>query len=427
MRAVERSVPLIALLLLTVGLAGCLGSSGKEAGDPADANVTENLTPDNVGNYTVNSTVQVDEDTRFDPDSDLHAHDYWEGRESVTIVDGRTVQVDWAAWGQRCSATASCHQVTGWVVDVPVAGSGPPNFVYPGTGRIDVTLSWSSQGLEDAFDGFSPKVCVSNRGYVPNCRASDLTTNATHVYASSGQTWTIEDDDVVNRWTADPPHAEKSNWRFLVLPCRDRGGSGQCSPQVAPNVGTSEFTVTVTIHKAPGDLPLDPPHFAFFDDDERELTLLDAYPVADGRLKATHQQWLAERSQGTERVLWYVGGAQIQAARAMERSEQPVVPGQTQRLTATLEWTSGTDASLQLKYRSAADAWQSDWRTVPTTSDCGSGCIEATIPVKPGEADSPYALKTQWEFGIFHTGETPVPMTDFQVTLSIHALREETA
>lgn len=426
MEGTPRTVLLAGLVLLSLGLAGCLGGSGQQPQDTVD-DVDDDITADNVDNYTNNSTIEIGEDTEFDPNSDLHEHDFWGGDESVAIVEGQTVRIDWQQWAVQCSLTASCHQAPMRIVDVPIADSAEdPNFVFPGTGSLDVELEWASDGLEDAHDGFDPKVCVTNRGYVPTCEPDDLTTNTTHVYTDNPETWTIDDDGIVNRRTTDPPHAQKSNWRFAVLPCRDTDASGPCSPQQIPNVGMTEFTMTVTIHRAPGNLPVDPPHFAFYGDDD-QLAVLDGFPVSQGSFKATHQQWMAEQTQDQERVVWYVGGSQIQQAKAQGLSEQPVIPMTTRDLTVTLEWTSGTSKALELKYRSAADNWQAAWRDPPSDpGSCGDGCLEYTIPVDKGEGDSPYALVTQWEFGVFHASDDPMPMTDYDVTLSIVAHEEGT-
>lgn len=419
MKGTPRTVALVGLVLLSLGLAGCLGGSGQQPQQDVQ-DQEEDITADNVKNHTNNSTVDIDENTEFDPNSDLHEHDFWDGEESITIVDEETVEIDWQRWAVQCSLTASCHQAPRWMVDIPISEDDDPNYVFPGTGSVEITLEWASEGLEDQHEGFDPKVCVSNRGYVPSCRTSDLTTNATHVFTENPGTWTIDDEDVVNRQTTDPPHASKSNWRFLFMPCREQDASGPCTPQELPNVGISEFTVTVTIHRASGDLPVDPPHFAFYGDRE-ELEILDGFEVSSGSLKATHQQWMAKQTQDQERVLWYVGGAQIKQAVIQGQSEQPVVPGATRDLTVTVEWSSGTDKALKLKYRTAADNWQADWRAPSGSSECGSGCVEFTIPLEDDEGDSPYALVTQWEFGVFHDSDDPLPMTDYEVSLSITA------
>lgn len=419
-----RKLPLAVLalvLLVTTGLAGCIGGQSQTAQDTGPADVEPNVTADNVKNFTNNSTVKVENDTEFDPSSTIHPHDYWDGRESVTLVDGETVQIDWGQWTAECALTASCHQAPKFMVDVPVDPEDP-RFVYPGTGQVDVTLTWESEGLEQSARTLLPVVCLSNRAFVPNCETDDLSTNDTHVYESPGETWSISDDGIVNRQTADPPHALKSNWRFLVRPCSDGSPSGQCYPQLVPNVGMTQFTMTVTIHRAPGDLPVDPPHFAFYGEED-QLTVLEGYKVASGAAKGTQQQWMSQNLRNDPLVLWRIGGAQIRAAEGLGQSEQPVIPFETLQVTAQIEWKTDTGGDLELRYRTAADNWDDPWRSVESASSCGDGCIDYTIPVTQEEADSPYALQTQWEFGIFHTGDTPTPMSNYEVTLDITAHR----
>lgn len=406
--------------MLSLALAGCISGSS-QTGPDADKAVNEtNLSDDEVENLTKNSTIKTKEDVQFDPDSTVHAHDYWKGREQVQLVQ-ETIQIDWERYAQRCATSATCHQAPTFMVDVPI-DPNDPTFVYPGTGSIDVTLAWSSSGLE-TVPNFRPEACVSNQAFIPNCQPSTQNTNATHVYASSGDVWTIDKPEIVNRVTTDPPHALKSNWRFAVRPCND-SVDGRCWPQGVPNVGMTEFTLTATIHRSGEDLPVDPPHFAFYGE-QTELKVLDGFIVSEGALQNTLGKWWSRTLGQDEGPLWRVTGTHIRFAEEIGKSEQPVIPFRTDEVRVELSWETGQDVPLGLKYRSAADGWQSAWRDPSPEGTCGSNCLSYTIRLTQEEADSPYALKTQWEFGIFHEGDDPRPMTNYQVTLDVTAHRAE--
>lgn len=414
----EGRLPVIVWLgvLISVSLSGCLGSGGNPA-PTGDDRLSEDGN-DSIDDMTNNSTVKVTNRTEFDPDSTVHVHDLWKGRKKVEIVD-ESVTLDWPQWVEDCPSRVSCTDTPAFVVDVPVDAEDP-RYVYPGTGSLEAILTWDSQGFDDAASGLAPMVCVTNRAYLPNCQTDDLSTNTTHVYGTSGETWTIDDPDVVNRHTMDPPHTLKSNWRFAVYPCNSGEGNGDCYP---PNVGMTSFTLEVTIQRGERDLPRDPPHFAFYQD-RTELDILEDHQVGSGTYKSTHQSWMARQEDESPSPLWRVAGPQIRLAFHQGSSDQPVIPIETWKVEAVLEWSSEDQTQLGLGYRTAADGWQAPWTRPEDPGSCGSGCLRYVMPVGDSETDSPYAHQTQWGFGVFHTDDQPRPLRNYDVTLSIRAFRK---
>lgn len=424
----SRLLPLagVTVVLLASVLAGCLGGA---PASPSTGGQTLNESPTNETNRTEDlrnkSVIRPKNDTPTDPESSLHPHDYWDvGEEHVLIDTERTI--DWSDYETECLPRDGllCYHSPGFEVNVPIdAEDYTPNFVFPGTGRMNVTLEWSSSpSPEDQADHFRPGVCIVYTAVGGTwCEGPARGDIRTHWYSEPG-TWTIEDEEHLGPDTWDPPHSIKSNWRFKVRACQPVTTGGPC---VMPNVGISQFHLEVTIARGESDLPIDPPHFDYFQD-RNSAALLEDWTIAEpqGAVPARHtaSEWVGTL-QDEERVMWYVGGSEISSAVEAGRSEIPVVGGGTNEMTVEVRWRNQFPIDLGLRYRTAADNWHEPW-DVPSgdPTDCSDGewsCRNYTIPVESIEQDSPYAHRTDWEWAVVFQSDEPVPLVDHEVRMDI--------
>lgn len=412
----RRTLPLLlGLLLVVVPLAGCIGGSGSanQAADTGDVNNTTNQSIDEVKNATKNSTIEVNKEQEFDPSSSVHPHDYWSGRESVTIVDELNVQTN---WGDRLSTDpVRWSTQPKFTVDVPTK-QGPegqiiPNMVFPGTGSMDITLSWSGSTTNGV------RLCLTNQGAGDRSNFCASDGQAEHLYESSGETWTITKDDtdsdndpLLDKETWDAPHSLKSDWRFQVHLCAGPRTQAQCPPAT----GISGFTLSVTVNRGDNDLPIDPPHFAFYNNKD-SLTVIPEHTRNSGA--SNYPTWtrnlyprLTNNQDDVQTVpSGYYNGFLMTTDPAINTGT-PVVSWETSKLVATLSWsTNGEPENLVLKYRTASDAWGDPWRSAEQFGECSNQECTYDIPVTQTEADSPYATTTQWEFGIFSDQDVDNP------------------
>lgn len=406
---------LIVVMAVTV-LAGCIGGTGEATDDGGDDPVADNdtpLDPDEVRNRTeeTNSTVEIDKNQTFKEASDFHPHDYWNlvpSRTIVTAAEG-TVEVDWESHYSAC--LPFCPAAPTVTIDVPerrVEGTPLSNFVFAGTGKMELTLSWESQG---GTLGADPVLCVKNT--FPNafsCFNSDMY-NATRTFEESGETWTITSEDhpdLLSRRTWDPPHSSKSNWRFGIDVCRT-APLNRC----VPDVDKTRFSLEVTVHRGNDTLPVDPPHFSYFGEEEA-LTVADGMKVRSGTIFNGPNWWYRTSPfQSDRQAIATIGAIDLRD------SDQPVIPPETRQVVVDLAWSSSNDASLELGYRAANDRWEDPWET-PDPTDCSSSldrCSRYVIPIESGMTDSPYAHRTQWAWAIF-SDDPGLLSGDIQMTIT---------
>lgn len=403
---------LLVLMLAAIPVAGCVGNTGAGPADQSEltdpANDTgedgERSGPDDV-NVSDNSTVEIKNETKFDPSSRVHPHDYWGDREEVVILD-REVQVDWAEEIRRDPHVLDNPK---FVVDILPEEREGKNFVFPGTGEIEITLSWS--GGEGA-----KRLCVVNSGAF----SGFCDKGVSHWYERSGDLWTIDNatagGDFLTEETWDEPHSLKSDWRFEIWLCR-QGGDAAFFNRCPADLDVDSFELTVTIARGGMDLPVDPPHFAFYEDNAT-ITILDQVTLSGGPVQSNWFGQADRQARGDSRAYWYVSGFELTNPPLDEHSEVPVVAWATQRLVATLEvdaLNSGP-SPLVLNYRTASDPWSTEWNEAG--EPCSDTCIYE-IPVDSVHADSPYALRTQWEFGIFPAEVPAQPLADYEVGLKL--------
>lgn len=411
-------LPVAAVLLVTV-LAGCIGGGGSSSSVP-DANATDtdrNETEVNETDLKNKSPIDAREDTEFDANSTFHVHDYWGGDERIEIVDEQRSP----SWQSRLQAEplGALSSVPRFTVDV-LPRDDRPNFVYPGTGKVVMELTWSGD------ESISPRVCVTNAGHAGNiCSASQT---RSFRFQSPGDVRQIdrqEDSKFLRPETVDPPHALKSNWRFQVWICEEEVTEGVCTP--ARDV--TDFGLKVSIVRGNESLPLDPPHFAFYGNKD-ELTIVDDVTVQSGQADASWPRRTVESTRGEQQPIWAKGGFWL--ANFCDACPVPVVPVQTEVLLVTLSWSSPT-AEMTFGYKSARTPWADPYEVVDGGSSCGETCVGIEVPMPDDgdvtPTDSPYAHQTQWRFAIFPAQDPPRPLVasdpgGYEITLSIHAYKD---
>lgn len=225
---------LVLCLLIALPLAGCLGasqgSSGPDAQGPADGDDdTDDL------NYS-NSSVRVRNGTQFVDDSQPHTHDYWSGKQSVTILD---------------SAFSFLDRGTNVLRSTVKFQPAPGKSVLPGTARMEVTLSW---------DG-----AMSDQMHVSFYRPGPFTTLQNDTRLDNGETWSFPVP--TEGW--DVPHARRSLWQFRINRLRWYDHS------------TETVDVKITVHRTNRSLPLDPPHFDQFEGLDKKRLFSETYEDGD--------------------------------------------------------------------------------------------------------------------------------------------------
>lgn len=421
----------IGLLLVAGPLAGCIGGTGSQEPGPSAAGPGDQGNLSNATNETEQlrnkSVIEVRNGTPTNPNSSFHPHDYWDvGEEHVLIDTTRTI--DWGQYMQDCLPREGllCYEYPSFEVNVPIDTEDfEPNMVFPGTGRMNVTLEWESQtpsSLESSSGSpLQPGVCIvyTAQGSLW-CEGAARGDIPLHTFSEPG-TWTITDPSHLNEDTTDPPHSVKSDWRFKVWACNPPGGGVPCA---APNAGMTEFNLKVSIFRGERDLPLDPPHFDFYGD-RPSAALLEDYTVAADEGGQVPRHTLGEfygSTQDEERVIWYVTAGTIATADQEDRSEIPIVAPGTQSMTVKVRWKNAQPIDLGLKYRTAMDNWHQPWRIPQDPEDCSDdewSCESYTIPVTELQQDTLYAQRTDWQWGISFQSDQPIPLDDHEVRVGI--------
>lgn len=251
----------VALVVLT----GCIGATpeGPNASPTADDDPSEgNVTPDHAG-------------------AAPHVHDLWQGATTRELVNDTydLIAVDRDPEGDgpvgeqvRPNACRAGYLSTclGSVSFMPPGPDGDHRYVVPpGTGALEVTISWDSPTITGVFLQYRPAY-------------DDDHIWDTGAFETSGQTRTIAAPDVNTTWTqfpltwTDDGHAQLSRWRFRAHAYTD-----------GESIAFSEGAIQVSIRVLRGDgpLPAEPPHPDWYGDRDRYL-LAAATQNVDGALAA---------------------------------------------------------------------------------------------------------------------------------------------
>lgn len=431
-------------VLLTVLVAGCIGGASDT---DVDDGPVDNETDEPIENRTNGSQIEFPDDAPFDPNSSLHPHDYWGNQEEIVIADRHQVEGFHHGYTvEKCTTGGlACPPRGAREVAIPIdPEADKPTYVYPGTGKIEVSLDWEGANTFNV----EPTLCVTNSGNSPlavGClaRGQNQAYNASHTFSTPGETWTMEGEPLISSQTWDVPHTLKSKWRFLLLAeqCaqEERGTfSAQCIPA---DIDTFYFSAKIV--RGDQDLPLDPPHLDYYGGASSlvalpQTTLDDAdHPLQgdcdqSGPVIKPTTSWYSEqaREQETEPLCQFRGGALFNKAyREEPEGRAPIIPPGTSLVEIELAWDAGDDApnapGVHLGYRDAATNWDEGW-TKPDPASCSGGTCTYELPIGNEEADSLYAIKSVWEFAVFpDIPEQPAsPWDGISVDMSVTAHKE---
>lgn len=337
--------PLVAvLLLLPAALAGCF--SDEETAAPIEPALNESASQD-AANLTIDDgTVPMDEDIGHMP----HIHDYWQGRERVTLMDEDLTTTERDTFGFTfMNLFGQKAAVGGKLFELPEGAT-----VFEGTGQLDVTVSWSDPTVTG----------VSLRYQSPAQREFSEA-----IPLVSGTATTIE----VAPEMTDMPHEKTSRWTFMLAPA----DSGQAM------YGKIHVTVDIVRMRDVTKFPGHPELFG----DANTLTLYS------GPGRSSQQNFVLGIAT------FVTGGASDTDGVASEK----VVPMETQTITANLTITSATAnlgrvEDIQFLYR-AADAWRFEEANL-VSGDVETGIYQFAFPVTMEQTDSPYSETSQWRFDV---------------------------
>lgn len=335
-------------LLMALLLVGCVGSSP---------------TPPAVSPAAVASNVSVVDDGSA-PNATLgampHQHDYWRGRERVTILD-------------KDVAMGSPNGTLFWPIMLenrPALGGAlvrlPDNAtVFEGTGQIDLTVSWSDPAITGVEVSWKPT------GVAKFSESKTL---------ESAKPLAIP----VTAQMTDEPHATRSAWAF-AFQASGPGGAGVSAGSVHVKADIVKMRAIETFPAHP-DLFEGKAALRIFDQDASIRSQPPADPagqseqVQEGGFPLTHP-----------------------------------VPPETRTLLVRLEvkqlasqnpTADPADARFLFKAANTAFFWQG---AAPAKRDGKIAYYK--IAVKPGEGDSFYAKESQWRLWPYHEDDAgPVPL-----------------
>ena len=334
------SLPLV-LLLLSAAFAGCVGNDQPAPADAAAMATNESA----LGNVTVDDgTTEMDMDVGHMP----HLHDYWLGKERVTVMD-EDVEVDQFRALQMTFINTfflGTPGVGGAFFGLPEGG-----LVYEGTGKMEIVASWTDPTVTGAGLRYRTPASESFSEVLP---------------LTQGQPLTI---DITPEMT-DMPHDKESRWLFVLVPA----STGQAI------VGNVHFKIDIVRMR---DITLFPGHPELFGG-AHTLTLFE------GAAKSSQQNW----------ATMIAGAATQNQAESGVRSAK-VVPMETMSMTANVTVTSATTnigevSNVSFLYKAAGSFGYT--RAQMLSGDPATGVYQFGWPVEMSQTDSPYAKLSQWAF-----------------------------
>lgn len=359
-----------ALLVIALLVAGCVSQQAPStASSPA-------ATP-------ANSTVPVDDGSAASKAAAAtmaempHVHDYWQGRERVTLFDGDLQpdpeNVTFATLFQAVSGRPGA--VGGQEFSLPDGKT-----VYEGTGRMDLTATWSDPRVTGV--SFIYKSAANgdyqNGGRLENAKTFQLP---------------------VTPPMTDMPHAKSSKWWF---------GFG---PDPTPGALAGPWHLRIDIVRM-YNVSLFPAHPDFWGGKDT-LVLLDA--THHGQVDSYAKRSTEPATQGNFTEDWV--------------SFAHVVPMETTAVTLTVTITSASSTPGQVTafglFYHGADT-QNPFRCPVKPISSLPSTLSWTVPSTMQMTDSPYANHTDWRF-LVEPQVTPAPgapqmggMTD--VTYDYHVV-----
>lgn len=340
---------LVLLLVGAAGLSGCMDSGGDTPTvetDPATTQAQSSTGAD--ANATVDDgTTEMPKDIGAKP----HAHDYWTGKERVTLLD-QDVQID-----PFTAVFFSFVNVFGW--QTPAVGGTVLQLpdgaiVFEGTGKLEFTASWSEPTMT---------------GMTLRYRSAASPQLSEPVPVTNGEVVSID----VTPDMSDMPHEKTSRWAFVLSP-----GAGQTM------IGSFHAKIDIVKMR---DIEAFPGHPELFNG-QHTLTLYDG--------PATSSQ----SSFATRTVKFVTAGGGVE-----EEYLRPaaVVPMETMAMTANVTITSATASVGKVNgaYFLVKPANSNGFRVANlVASDPDAGTYQFAWLVDMEQTDSPYAKTSQWAFDL---------------------------
>lgn len=332
-------------------LAGCAG----DAPEAADAARDDAAAPD----------VSFEEVPDVDAGASPHVHDYWSGRERVSIVDREyEITADEAVQWGIVSTLVLREPILG-MQEVSVAED---MLVYEGAGQLDITVTWQDPTI------------TGMRFLHRHAGSSEI---QPWLDAPNGETLTI----ALTPDMTDMPHAQVSRWAFLFA------AAG------TPPAMVGAFHVKMDVVKS------------------REVAEWPGHPDAWG---AATERLVADADGSSRSSLGPVGFLRQDDPWGTPADAIPAaatVPMGTASLVVTVT-VLGVDPAemdvdhLHLLVRTAADLeFDFDEADAPNASE-DRLTWTWTIPVDMGETDNPYAEESSWAFRVTAGYVTPVGPCD---------------
>jgi hypothetical protein len=345
----ERStLAFLALLLVgAAGFSGCMDNGGDAPTPEADAAAAQEQAAVDANATVDDGTAEMPKDLGAKP----HAHDYWTGKERITLLD-QDVQVD-----PFTAVFFSFVNVIGW--QTPAVGGAfvqlPDGaIVFEGTGKLEFTATWSEPTMT---------------GMTLRYRSAASTEFSEPVALGNGEILSLD----VSPEMSDMPHEKTSRWTFLLSP-----GSGQTM------IGSFHAKVDIVKMR---DIESFPGHPELFNG-ASTLTLYEG--------PATSSQ-----TNFAVRAVTFVtagGGVEEEYVRPTA-----VVPMETMAMTANVTITSAAASVGKVNgaFLLVKPANSNGFR-VPKmiASDPDAGTYQFAWLVDMEQTDSPYAKTSQWGFDL---------------------------
>jgi hypothetical protein len=334
----------IAFVLLMLLAAGCLGAKPAPAGNetPSATDAKGNLTGP-VDNGQSKAAIA-------DTGSVAHMHDYWQGKERVTLFDGDlTPDPENATFATVFRAlTQQGVYAGGMLWNLPDG-----KLVFEGTGRMELTATWTDPRNTDI--GFEYR----------SAEGGDFKAGGQF---ANGKAFLLP----ITPTMTDMPHSKSSRWAF---------GFG---PTQSPGATMGPFHLKIDIIKL-NAIELFPPHPDFWHGNHT-LSLLDTDHHGQVDSYAVRTANLATKGDFVEDMV----------------SLKHPVPMEAQAIRFDLKITSasstpGSVSSFGFFYHGADTANPFRCPVKPLNGTLPA-MLSWTVPVTMDETDSPYANDSQWQF-----------------------------
>ena len=342
--------PVLAVLLVAaLGASGCLGTQ-EEPGDAGPA------AEDAAGAAGGNGGDPAPTDTRMGPTAvngtgdRPHMHDYWAGKERVTLFEGEIdpSQVDPLGWTFYRMYAERQPMVGGAEWRLPDGA-----IVFEGTGQLDLTATWSD-----------PRVTSLAVSY----RTPEGPEYGPFQEMASGKTLSIP----VTPAMTDMPHMSTSRWGFAF------------AAGAAPGLAMAPFQLKVDVVKM-RDVDLFPAHPDLFEG-QREKVLHDQ--------EHAHQE-VSYAQRAPNVVTTGEFGEKFVTLASLVPMETVWMRVEVDILEATA--MPGEVADIRFFYHGADTTVIGHPTVLPIEGSLAEKRLVYSFPVTMEQTDTPYGKESQWE------------------------------